>query len=207
VGNNDDTTGLDRPTGAVVDPRTNEVYVTDGEVGGTHRRVIVFDADTGAYKRHWGAYGEKPLDGPTPPYDPAAPVSRQFGNATHCVRIARDGLVYICDRSNNRIQVFRTNGTFVQEGFVERQTVNTGAIWDLELSPDQSFIYVADGANNRIWILRRSTLEVVGSFGSAGSGPGQLSGVNALAVDSTGNLYAAEAANGARVQKFVFKGF
>lgn len=202
TGSNNDPTGLDRPTGAVVDPKTNEVYVTDGEVNSTHRRVIVFDADTGEYKRHWGAYGERPIDGPATTYDPNAPVSRQFGTATHCVRISQDDLVYVCDRSNNRIQVFRTDGTFVDEGFVARETLGLGAIWDLELSPDETFIYVGDGANNRIWILRRDSLAIVGSFAEGGSEPGQLSGVNAVAVDSQGNLYTAEAANGRRVQKF-----
>jgi DNA-binding beta-propeller fold protein YncE len=207
TGGNNDTTGLDRPTGVFVDAAANEVYVTDGEVGGTHRRVVVFDLRSGAYKRHWGAYGEKPADGQLPPYDPAAPVSRQFGTATHCVRIAHDGLVYVCDRSNNRIQVFRKDGTFVKEGFVAKETLGLGAIWDLELSPDQKYIYVGDGQNNKIWILLRDSLQVIGSFAEPGSGPGQLSGVNALAVDSKGNLYAAEAANGSRVQKFAFRGF
>lgn len=205
TGGNNDTTGMDRPTGVFVDQSANEVFVTDGEVGGVHRRVIVFDATTGAYKRHWGAYGEKPVDGPATPFDPNAPVSRQFGTATHCVRIANDGLVYICDRSNNRIQVFRKNGTFVKEGFVEKQTLGLGSIWDLELSPDQKFIYVGDGANNKIWILLRDSLQVLGSFSGPGHEPGQLDGVNAVAVDSKGNLYAAEAANGRRVQKFTLR--
>jgi DNA-binding beta-propeller fold protein YncE len=207
TGGNNDPTGMDRPTDAVVDPKTNEVYVTDGEVGGAHRRVIVFDADTGAYKRHWGGYGERPIDGPATPYDPNAPVSRQFGTATHCVRISTDDLVYICDRSNNRIQVFRKNGTFVKEGFIEKQTLGLGAIWDLELSRDEKYIYVGDGQNNKIWILLRDSLQEIGSFAEPGSGPGQLSGVNAVAVDSKGNLYVAEAANGSRTQKFAFKGF
>ncbi|MGE0448188.1 MAG: hypothetical protein AB7Q29_01245 [Vicinamibacterales bacterium] len=202
VRGNDDTTGLERPTGAVVDPKTNEVYITESEVGGTHRRVIVFDADSGTYKRHWGGYGDKPIDGPAVQYDPNAPISRQFGTSTHCVRISRDDLVYVCDRSNNRIQVFKKDGTFVKEGFVERQTLGLGAIWDLELSPDERFVYVGDGTNNKIWILQRDSLAVVSSFAGPGSDPGQLSGVNALAVDSKGNLYAAEAANGMRVQKF-----
>ena len=206
VGSNNDPGGLDRPTGAFVDVAANEVYITDGEVGGTHRRVMVFDATTGAYKRHWGAYGERPADGPATPYDPKAPVSRQFGTATHCVRIAKDGLVYICDRSNNRIQVFQKNGTFVKEGFVARDTVGLGSIWDLELSPDEKFVFVGDGANNKIWILQRDSLQVVGSFSETGTAPGQLNGVNAVATDAKGNLYTAEAANGARVQKFSFKG-
>jgi DNA-binding beta-propeller fold protein YncE len=219
VGNNADTTTLDRPTDAVVDPAVNEVYITDGEVGGSHHRVMVFDADSGAFKRLWGAYGEKPEDMPPQParggaappvpavpIDPNAPPSRQFGTATHCVRIARDGLVYICDRSNNRIQVFRKDGTFVKEAFVERTTAGLGAIWDLELSPDQRFLYIADGQNQKIWILQRDSLQILGSFGSDGHAPGQIRGANAIAVDSKGNIYIAEAADGRRVQKFTFKG-
>ena len=205
VGNNSDTATLDRPTDAVVDPAADEVYVTDGEVGGTHRRVIVFDADTGGYKRLWGAYGAPPQDGALPAYNPNAPVSKQFGTATHCVRIAKDGLVYVCDRSNDRIQVFHTDGTFVKEGFVEKTTAGLGSIWDLELSPDQRFIYVADGTNQKIWILRRDTLQILGSFGTDGHAPGQIRGANAIAVDSKGNIYIAEAADGRRVQKFVLK--
>ena len=207
VGGNNDTTTLDRPTGAVVDPATNEVYITDSEVGGTHRRVIVFDADTGVYKRHWGAYGARPEDGPAVTYDPNAPISKQFGTATHCVRISKDGLVYVCDRSNNRIQVFRKDGTFVKEGFVEKQTAGLGSIWDLELSPDERFVYVADGTNQKIWMLLRDELQIVGSLGQDGHAPGQIRGANAIAVDSKGNIYIAEANDGRRVQKFTFKGF
>jgi DNA-binding beta-propeller fold protein YncE len=206
VGSTSDTTTLDRPTDAVVDPIANEVYVTDGEVGGTHRRVMVFDADSGAYKRQWGAYGAKPEDGPLPPYDPNAPPSKQFGTATHCVRIARDGLVYVCDRSNDRIQVFQKNGTFVKEAFVEKSTAGLGSIWDLALSPDERFVYVADGTNQKIWTLQRDSLQVLGSFGGDGHAPGQIRGANAIAVDSKGNIYIAEAADGRRVQKFTFKG-
>ena len=122
------------------------------------------------------------------------------------MRIAKDGLVYVCDRSNNRIQVFRKDGTFVKEGFVERTTGGLGSIWDLELSPDQRFIYIADGQNQKIWILQRDSLQILGSFGGDGHAPGQIRGANAIAVDSKGNIYIAEAADGRRVQKFTFKG-
>ena len=115
-----DTANLGSPADFSVDVAAREVYVADGY---RNRRVIVFDSETGAYKRHWGAYGERPSDEPTPAYDPAAPPSRQFGNPVHCVRPTRDGLVYVCDRVNNRVQIFRKDGTFVSEAFFERNTL------------------------------------------------------------------------------------
>jgi DNA-binding beta-propeller fold protein YncE len=205
-GGNNDTANLGRPAEMRVDPATNEVYVADGENGG-NRRVIVFDADTGAYKRHWGAYGEKPDDGPPPKFDPDGPLPKQFGSAAvHCVRIAKDGLVYVCDRGNNRIQVFRRDGTFVNEAVVARPTRRLGSVWDIEFSPDQQFLYVADGTNMKLWILRRSDLQIVGAFGRMGRNAGQFLGVNALGVDSHGSIFTGEVSDGRRVQKFVFKG-
>src|SRR6202521_109525 len=107
------------------DPAANEVYISDGY---GNRRVIVFDEDTGKFKRLWGAYGNKPTDDKTPPYDPAAleDQTQQGGPATlknfstpHCVIVANDGLVYVCDRVNDRIQVFHKDGTYVREVFIE----------------------------------------------------------------------------------------
>ncbi len=104
-----DTTQLGRPAEVTVDKDANEVYIADGY---GNRRVIVFDATSGAYKRHWGAYGKPPNDDKQAPYDPKAPVSQQFGNPVHCVKVANDGLVYVCDRTNNRLQVFKKDGNF-----------------------------------------------------------------------------------------------
>lgn len=196
-----DTETLGGPCQTRVDPQTNEVYVADGEGG--HRRVIVFDATTGTYKRHWAAYGNRPDDAAVRPYDPDGPLSQQFGGSVHCVRIARDGLVYVCDRENNRIQVFRKDGAFVTELSLARETMRIGSIWDVDFSPDQQFVYVADGANQKIWILRRDPLQTVGSFGRAGRNAGQLLWVNALAVDSDGSIYTGEVTTGNRVQRFV----
>ena len=139
-----------------VDTAAREVYVADGY---RNRRVIVFDSETGAYKRHWGAYGKPPSDDQTPPYDPARPPSQQFGNPVHCVRISKDGLVYVCDRTNNRFQVFRKDGTFVSEAFFEKNTLLNGSVSELVLSPDpgQSFIYMVDGVNNEMRIVDRAT--------------------------------------------------
>ena len=118
--NSNDLTRLGKPADAEVDPETNEVYIADGYF---NHRVIVFDADTGAYKRHWGAYGKKPTDEKLEPYNPASP---QFSNPVHCVKIAKDGLVYVCDRANNRLQVFRKDGTFVKEFAYEKSHQGLG---------------------------------------------------------------------------------
>jgi len=199
-----DQKNLGRPTNSWVDVAANEVYVSDGY---GNRRVIVFDADTGAFKRLWGAYGNKPDDAKWT-YNPAAPPPQQFGNPVHCVVIAKDGLVYVCDRSVDRLQVFQKNGTFVKEKFIAPKTQRSGAVWDIALSrdPNETYLYVADGVNERVYVLNRDTLEVLTSFGSGGRHPGQFYGVHNLATDSAGNLYTTETYNGARVQKFVFRG-
>jgi DNA-binding beta-propeller fold protein YncE len=203
VEGSDSKTGLNRPAGARIDPATNEAYVADTG----NRRVVVFDADTGAYKRHWGAYGEKPDDASLGPYDPNAPAAKQFRTVS-CVAISKDGLVYVCDRQNDRIQVFRKDGKFVKEAFVSKTTLGDGSVWDIAFShdPQQRFLYVADGHDKKIFILRRETLEVVSSFGSGGRMPGQFYGVGSIAVDSKGNVYTGETYEGKRVQKFVYRG-
>jgi hypothetical protein len=145
------------------------------------RRVIVFDATTGAYKRHWGAYGKPPNDDKQPPYDPKAPVSQQFGNPVHCVKLANDGLVYVCDRTQNRIQVFKKDGTFVKEWFFEKNTLGAGAVWDIAIWPDpkQTYLLSADGENNEIRVLKRDDGTVVGSFGRNGRNAGQFHWIHA----------------------------
>ena len=204
VEGSDSKTGLNRPAIARVDPAANEVYVGDGF---GNRRVVVFDADTGAYKRHWGAYGEKPDDTSLGPYDPNAPPAKQFRTVS-CVAIAKDGLVYVCDRQNDRIQVFEKNGKFMKEAFVSKTTLGDGAVWDIAFShdPQQRFLYVADGHDKKVFILRRESLEVVSSFGAGGRMPGQFYGVGSIAVDSKGNVYTGETYEGKRVQKFAYKG-
>ena len=198
-----DTETLGAPTQATVDGRANEVYVADGEgSGNANRRVIVFDATTGAYKRRWNAYGT-PTTGPGPKYDPAAPPPREFVGSVHCVRISRDGLVYVCDRGADRIQVFRKDGTFVNELVIAQNTIQTGSTWDLDFTPDQQFLLVADGANQKVWIVQRNSMKVVGSFGRAGHSAGQLLWPNGIAVDSKGNVFVCEVTGGNRVQKFV----
>ncbi|MGA9194704.1 MAG: hypothetical protein WB037_06405, partial [Pseudolabrys sp.] len=194
-----------RPADTEVDPATNEVFIADGY--GNHR-VIVFDADTGAYKRHWGAYGKPPSDAKQPAYDPAGPAPEQFANPVHCIKIAKDGLVYICDRTNDRIQVFRKDGTFVKEFFVVKNTLQQGSVWDLDFWPDakQTFLMNADGANNEVRTLVRETGEVVGAFGRNGRNAGEFHWVHNLAVDSKGNIYTTEVDTGKRAQKFRYVG-
>ncbi|HEX2487807.1 MAG TPA: hypothetical protein VHR27_00305 [Blastocatellia bacterium] len=204
VEGSDGKTGLNRPAIARVDPAANEVYVGDGF---GNRRVVVFDADTGAYKRHWGAYGEKPDDATLGPYDSNAPPAKQFRTVSG-VAIAKDGLVYVCDRQNDRIQVFEKNGKFMKEAFVSKTTLGDGSVWDIAFShdPQQRFLYVADGHDKKVFIMRRESLEVVSSFGAGGRMPGQFYGVGSIAVDSKGNVYTGETYEGKRVQKFVYKG-
>jgi sugar lactone lactonase YvrE len=200
TGGSNDTELLGNPADTEVDPDTNEVYVADGYL---NKRVIVFDADTGEYKRHWGAYGEPPSD------DPNAPEGTQFGNPVHCVRITDDGLVYVCDRANNRIQVFEKDGTFVREFEIEPDTLGNGSTWDVDVSHDrrQTFLYNADGENNYVWILRRASDQILTTFGRNGRYAGQFHWVHNLVVDSRGNMYTAEVDTGKRVQKFRLRGF
>jgi hypothetical protein len=205
TGGSNHETLLGRPADIAVDPEANEVYVADGYV---NKRVIVFDAATGAYERHWGAYGERPDDADPGPYDPEARSPRQFRSPVHAVRIAEDGLVYVCDRVNNRIQVFHKDGRFVDEVVVARSTLMMGAAWDIDFSEDaaQTFLYNADGMNQHVWTLRRKELRVLGPFGRHGRYAGQFHWLHSIAVDSLGNLYTGETHTGQRVQKFSRRG-
>jgi len=186
------------------DPDAGEIYVADGY---GNRRVIVFDRDTGKYKRHWGAYGAKPDDAASNAYKQGGEPSKQF-NTVHCADPSKDGFVYVCDRVNDRVQVFRKDGTFVKEAFFDQDTLRSGSVWDMTFSrdPQQTYIYMANGVNETIHVVLRSTLEVLTSFGDGGRQPGQFYGVHNLDTDSKGNLYATETYNGARIQRFLYKG-
>jgi DNA-binding beta-propeller fold protein YncE len=188
-----------------VDPKTNEAYIADGY---TNKRVAVIDADTGKMKRYWGAYGNKPDDTKLGNYDSKAPPAQQFRNPVHCVERSNDDLIYVCDRANNRLQVFRPDGTFVKEAFFAKDTLGSGSAWDTAFSrdPEQRYIFMADGQNNRVRIILRATLEEVTTFGVGGRQPGQFYGVHSIATDSKGNVYTTETWEGKRLQKFVYKG-
>ena len=200
-----DVENLRLPAKIFVDKNTNEVYVADGY--GNHR-VIVYDADTGKYKRHWGAYGNKPDDANLGPYNPDAPPAQQFRNPVHCAELANDGMLYVCDRVNDRIQVFKKDGTFVKEVFIAKRTLGDGSVWDIAFSKDsqQKYIYLADGANEKVYVMLRDTLEILTSFGDGGRQPGQFYAVHSIATDSKGNIYTTETYRGQRVQRFLYKG-
>ena len=199
-----DTANFWRAAKIYEDPEANEIYVADGY---GNRRVIVFDRDTGKYKRHWGAYGAKPDDAASNAYVQGGTPVKQF-NTVHCADPSKDGFVYVCDRVNDRVQVFRKDGTFVKEAFFDVDTLRSGSVWDMTFSrdPQQTYIYMANGVNETIHVVLRSTLEVLTSFGDGGRQPGQFYGVHNLDTDSKGNLYATETYNGARIQRFLYKG-
>jgi DNA-binding beta-propeller fold protein YncE len=245
TGGSNDTSLMGRPSEIWVDPANNEVFVADGY---GNRRVIVFDGATGKYLRHWGAYGKRPEDPPpgvderaaagdaaTPENGPVPAAAPAQLRVPHGIAGSRDGLLYIADRANNRIQVFRPNGTFVREkilrphcgaeekaSWAPKRPCGREAAFSVALSPDapQSYLYVADGGTHVITVLRRSDLEVVDEFAGPGVAPGQLGRPHNITVDPSGNIFVAEAAGpevkdpttgqtrqaGSRAQKFRFVG-
>ncbi len=204
-GGSNDLENFGRVAKIWVDPKTNEAYVADGYL---NKRVAVLDADTGKMKRYWGAYGNKPDDANLGPYNPKAEPAQQFRNPVHCVEIAIDGLLYVCDRQNDRLQVFTPEGKFVKEAFFSKNTLGAGSVWDIVFSkdPDQKYIFMTDGQNERIRVILRETLEEITSFGGGGRQPGLFYGVHSIASDSKGNLYTTETYEGKRIQKFIYKG-
>ena len=136
------------------------------------------------------------------------PITPPRVQGASCLRIAKDGNVYVCDRKNNRIQVLQKDGQPLKDGFVSKSTPGEGTVWDVAFSadPQQRFVYVADAASQTVWILRRDTLEVVSQIGSPGRYPGLFYGVGSVAIDSKGNLYTGETLEGKRLQKFIYKG-
>jgi DNA-binding beta-propeller fold protein YncE len=211
-----DTESFGRPAKIVIDAKSNEAYIADGYL---NTRVAVIDPDTGTIKRFWGAYGNKPDDSvfeksnvtgdqASTGYDPAAPPAQQWRHAVHCVMVSKDDFVYVCDRQGDRVQVFTKAGKFVKEAFIAKETRDAGSVWDIAFSadPQQTYLYIGDGENELIHILRRDTLEELTAFGDGGRQPGQFYGVHVIASDSKGNLFTAETYEGHRVQKFVYKG-
>ena len=183
-------------------PETNEIVLADGY---GNKRVSIWDAATMKFKRMWGAYGKKPNDDPIPHYDVNSP---QFGNPVHCAQPSNDGLIYVCDRTNNRIQVFKTDGTYLQQYIVKPGTKGDGSVWEIAFSrdPGQKFMYISDGANENIHVFDRKTMKELYWFGGGGRQPGQFYAVHSIVTDTKGNIYTTETYRGQRVQKFVYKG-
>ena len=193
-----DTTHLFGAAAVAVDPAANEVYIADGY--GNHR-VIVLDADTGKFKRMWGAYGKPPTDDDIGAYDPSAPPAKQF-RIVHGIRLSKDGLVYVSDRLNDRLQVFKKDGTFVAEYIYDKETRGSGSVGNVALWPDktESFLAINDPGNQTVRFVRRSDGAVIGHFGEYGTWAGQLDQPHEVEFDSKGNMYTSE---WSRVQKFV----
>jgi DNA-binding beta-propeller fold protein YncE len=188
-----------------VDAKANEAYIADGYL---NHRVAVIDADTGKMKRYWGAYGNKPDDTPLGPYDENQPHAQQFRNPVHCADMSVDRLIYVCDRVNDRLQVFTPEGKFVKEMYYKIKTKTDGSVWDIAFSkdPQQKYIFMADGVNEHVVIIDRQTLTPITTFGDGGNSAGEFHGVHSIAIDSKGNLYTTETYEGRRIQKFVNKG-
>ena len=204
-----DMENFGRPAKIFVDPKENEAYIADGY---GNKRVAVIDADTGKFKRIWGAYGNPPNDQDKDllagRYNPDAPLIKQFRSPVHCADMSIDRLVYVCDRPNDRLQVFTAEGKFIKEKQIAPRTLGDGSIWDVAFSkdPQQKYMYIADGKNERIYVVVRDTLEVLTNFGDGGRQPGQFFAVHSIATDSKGNIYTTETYDGRRLQKFVYKG-
>jgi len=188
-----------------IDAEANEAYIADGY---THKRVAVVDVATGAFKRYWGAYGNTPDDEADVTYTPGQPGPQQCRGPVHCAEPSNDGLVYVCDRGADRIQVFRKDGTYVREVVISPATLNQGSTWDIAFSPDdeQEFIYLADGQNFKIYVIDRESMDVLYTFGDGGRQPGLFYAPHSIASDSLGNVYTTETYDGKRVQKFVYQG-
>jgi DNA-binding beta-propeller fold protein YncE len=204
-----DTTNVHQPADAFVHTASNELYVADGY--GNHR-VIVFDAETGKFKRTWGAFGGKPE--PPPPAGPQAsgnaPVSAnpegppQYG-LVHAIKVSNDGTVYVADRVNNRIQVFTTEGKYLRQVKVTNEGGVTPVPAGFAFSADskQQFLYVVDSGPMRVVIFDREKLTQIGTLGVRGPKPGDFDIVHHMAADSKGNLYTAEIVTNRRAQRFV----
>ena len=199
------TTHFGRVAKISFDAAANEAYLSDGY---GNKRVAVLDASTGEFKRYWGAYGNTPDDTNLGPYDPDAPLVQQFRTPVHCAEPTLDGLVYVCDRPNDRVQVFKKDGTFVNEVRIAPRTLGDGSTWDIAFSGDseQKFMYLADGKNMKVYIMDRASLEIVTSFGDGGRQPGLFFAVHSIATDSEGNIFTTETYEGKRVQKFKYMG-
>jgi hypothetical protein len=196
---------LGGPSNFYVEPRTNEVFISDGY---RNKRVVVYDAATGKYLRHWGAYGKPSVDSIRYQYPVRLEDPPQQYSTLHGIVGTKDGLLYVSDRRGNRIQVFRQNGEYLMERFVRPETRGSGSGFSLQLSrdPEQSLLYLIDGTNERVWILRRSDLAILDRFGRPGRHAGEFIRAHMIAIDSQNRMYTGEAGNGRRIQRWILKG-
>lgn len=199
------TTHFGRVAKISFDIPKSEAYLADGY---GNKRVAVLDMNTGTIKRFWGAYGNVPSDSNYGPYNPDVPLIPQFRTPVHCAEPTNDGMVYVCDRVNDRIQVFTKEGKFVKEQQIARLTRGDGSVWDIAFSrdPQQKYLYLADGKNERVYVMDRQSLEILTMFGDGGRQPGQFFAVHSIATDSRGNIFTTETYEGKRVQRFIYKG-
>ncbi|MBM3821231.1 MAG: hypothetical protein FJW14_19745, partial [Acidimicrobiia bacterium] len=192
--------------------KTNELFVADGY---GNRRIIVFDADTGRFKRMWGAFGNAPTDAPPNPAnaDEGERGAPQFVQPVHAARVSSDGLVYVSDRGGKRVQVFTIEGTFVSQVFIGREcrapecgNGTTAASTAFSTDPAQRYLFVGNRSQARVMVFDRRTLQLLDSFGRWGSAPGEFGTLHHMAADSKGNLYVTEVTplrpENRRVQKF-----
>jgi DNA-binding beta-propeller fold protein YncE len=198
------TTHFGQVAEIAIDEKLNEAYVADGY---GNKRVVVLDTKTGGFKRYWGAYGNKPVDEAVA-YKPGTELPKQFRGPVHCAQPSNDGLLYVCDRGADRIQVFTREGKFVKEKQIAPNTLAQGSTWDVAFSkdPKQTYMYVVDGQNMKVWILERESLEILTNFGDGGRQPGLWYAPHSIITDSKGNIYTTETYDGKRIQKFVYQG-
>jgi len=205
-----DTENVHQATDVFVDTQAQEVYAADGY---GNNRVIVFDSETGRFKRMWGAFGNAPPstfepNRPTPQPQETPEGPPDFG-LPHAIKVSRDGIVYVADRINNRIQMFTREGTFLRQVRVTNEdssVVSVPAGFAFSPDRDQRFLYVVDSGPMRIVIFDRASMTQIGVVGMKGANAGEFDIVHHMAVDSKGNLYTAEIVNNRRAQKFVLAG-
>jgi DNA-binding beta-propeller fold protein YncE len=205
VRNSSDPISFGRVAKIFVDAEANEAFLADGYF---NRRVAVLDASTGEMKRFWGAYGNAPIDDPDFFIGMERGANPQFRGPVHCADVSADRLVYVCDRGNNRIQVFTMAGEFVEEHFYAPESLGEGSAWDVAFSrdPEQRYLFLADGRNQRVHVILRETMEELTTFGRGGRYPGHFYSLHSIATDSDGNVYTTETYQGRRIQKFSYLG-
>ena len=197
---------LNEPADIAIDPENGDIYVADGY--GNHR-VVVFDAQ-GKFLRQWGDAGtDRGL------------FAVIGGGHPHCAKFDREGLLYVCDRGNDRIEVFDKTGAVKRvidvkpgtayspapDGAPGRKAIGSALDVAFSSDPEQKYMYVVDTGNEVLWILDHESGRILGGFGSAGHNAGEFTLLHMIAMDLKGTLYTSETVDGRRLQKFVPQGF